>query len=217
LKEDFTQCKVVLIQVYEELYTMSSGDPETRERILYATWQLMEKRRGQGVRLEDIAQAAEVSRQAIYLHFGSRAGLLIATTHYLDERLNLTERTRYRTEEQNGIKSLEAFVEFWANYIPDIYGLAKALLTVRDSDKAAAAAWEDRMTAVRRGCNRVIQLLANDGTLSPDWPIDIATDFMWASLAITNWENLTMECGWSNEMYIERTKTILKSTLVKAV
>ena len=32
----------------------------------------MEKRRGQGVLMKDIAEAAGVSRQALYLHFGSR-------------------------------------------------------------------------------------------------------------------------------------------------
>ena len=67
---------------------MSSTETDTRERILKETWHLMEKRRGQGVRIEDVAQAAGVSRQAVYLHFGSRAELLIATTHYLDATLH---------------------------------------------------------------------------------------------------------------------------------
>jgi AcrR family transcriptional regulator len=55
-------------------------------------WRLMEERRGRGVRMRDIAEAAGVSRQAVYDHFGTRAKLLVATTHYVDEVRGLEER-----------------------------------------------------------------------------------------------------------------------------
>jgi AcrR family transcriptional regulator len=54
-------------------------DSETRNRILEATQRLMEERRGQGVRMRDIADAATLSRQAVYDYFGSRTKLLVAT------------------------------------------------------------------------------------------------------------------------------------------
>jgi AcrR family transcriptional regulator len=60
---------------------MSSSGLETRTRILEATRRLMEERRGQGVRMRDIAEEVGISRQAVYDHFGSRAKLLVATTH----------------------------------------------------------------------------------------------------------------------------------------
>jgi AcrR family transcriptional regulator len=194
---------------------MSSGDPETRKRILEVTRQLMEKRRGKDVRLEDIAEAADVSRQAIYLHFGSRAGLLIATARYLDDTLGLSERLVPVQSAESGIQHLEALVEFWTNYIPDIYGLAKALMTVRETDEAAAAAWNDRMEAVYIKCLTMVQHLASDGLLSPAWTIDEAADFMWATLSIAVWEQLTIERGWTQEQYMERIQMALKRTLVK--
>src|SRR5437016_4280971 len=107
---------------------MSSSDSETRTRILTETWRLMEQRRGQGVRISDIAGAADVSRQAVYLHFGSRAGLLVATVRYVDEQRGLSERLQRFCAAASGPEALDAFVEFWGNYIPEIYGLAKALL-----------------------------------------------------------------------------------------
>ena len=64
---------------------MSSENSETRTRILKAAWTLLEASRGRGVKMGDIASAAGVSRQAVYLHFATRADLLIATTHYVDE------------------------------------------------------------------------------------------------------------------------------------
>lgn len=195
---------------------MSSGDPETRERILKETQRLMEKRRGRNVRLEDIAQAAGVSRQAVYMHFGSRSGLLTATARYLDETLGLRERTKLFRTAPSGQHMLDAYVVFWATYIPDIYGLAKALLTAYESDKAAAAAWDDRMQAVYDGCVRVVRRLEEESVLAPEWTVDTAADYMWAALSVEMWEHLTARCGWSNEQYIERTQLALRKVLVKA-
>jgi AcrR family transcriptional regulator len=194
---------------------MSSGDPETRKRILEVTRRLMVKRQGKDVRLEDIARAAGVSRQAVYMHFASRAGLLIATARYVDEVLGIEERLRPSREAVSGVQSLDAYVEFWANYIPEIYGLAKALLTVRETDEAAAAAWDDRMHALYQGCLTVIRCLDRDGVLVPEWTVDEAADFFWALISIRNWEHLTIERGWSKDQYIERMKLVLKRALVQ--
>src|SRR5262249_50184581 len=142
------------------LYTMSSLQKDTRTRILETTWRLLESRRGQGVRLEDIAQAAGVSRQALYLHFGSRAELFIATVRYVDDVLHLSERIQKVCETNNGIFGLEEYVALWGNYLPEIHGLAKALLALRDTDEAAAAAWADRMEATYQGCLVIMQQLA---------------------------------------------------------
>ncbi|HEX2621185.1 MAG TPA: TetR/AcrR family transcriptional regulator [Phototrophicaceae bacterium] len=193
---------------------MSTGDPETRNRILAVTRHLMETRQGQGVRLEDIAKAAGVSRQAVYMHFGSRPGLLIATARYLDETLGLSERVRPIFEAQTAVQALDALVVFWGNYIPDIYGLAKALLNARAEDDAAAAAWDDRMEAVYDKCTRVIQQIDREGKLAAEWSIETGTDFCWSLLAISEWEHLTLECGWSNEQYIARIQTVLRKTLL---
>ena len=92
---------------------MSSGESETRTRILVATWRLMVQRRGHGVRMRDIAEAAGVSRQAVYDHFGSRAELMVATARYGDEVRGLDERLRLYRATTAGVERLEAFVEFW--------------------------------------------------------------------------------------------------------
>ena len=52
----------------------------------------MEQRHGLGVSMGDIAKAAGISRQAVYLHFASRTELMIATTNYVDEVKGLNER-----------------------------------------------------------------------------------------------------------------------------
>ena len=194
---------------------MSSKESETRKKILAETWRLMVEGRGHEVRMTDIAKAAGISRQAVYLHFSTRTELMVATTHYVDEVRGLNERLGRYESAVTGIEILEEYVEFWGNYIPEIYGIAKALIAVYDTDEAAAAAWDDRMNAVRSGCRNTIDALVRDEMLAPDWSRDQAIDFFWTMLSVHNWEMLTKVCGWSRNEYIEKTKMILKQTLVK--
>ena len=175
----------------------------------------MEERRGQGVRMRDIADAAGISRQAVYDHFGSRAKLLVATTHYVDEVRGLRERRRRFQAATTGVELVEAYVEFWGNYIPEVYGMAKALLAARETDEAVAAAWDDRMGAVRESCRVAIEALHRDGMLAPEWSRDEAVDLMWTILAVRNWEQFTIECGWSSSQYVGRMQKLLKRALVR--
>ena len=148
----------------------------------------MEERRGQGGRMRDVAEAAGISRQAVYLHFGSRAELMVAAARYGDEVRGLDERLRRYRAATSGVERLEAFVEFWESYIPEIYGIARALLAARETDEAVAAAWDDRTATVREGCRNIIESLHHDGTLAPDWPRDEAVDLLWTMLSIRNRE-----------------------------
>lgn len=194
---------------------MSSTESETRPRILKATWQLMEQQHGRGVRMSDVAKAAGVSRQAVYLHFNSRAELLVATARYVDEVRGLDERLRNYRAATSGVDKLETYVEFWGNYIPEVYGVAKGLLAARETDKAAAAAWEDRMRAVHTGCRNIIEALERDGMLNPGWTTEEATDLLWSILSIRNWEHLTIECGWTTDQYVARTQELAKRAFVQ--
>lgn len=194
---------------------MSSKTIETRTRILEATVRVLEEHGGRGVRMGDIAKETGISRQAVYLHFASRAELLNATTTYLDEVLDLERRLAPSRAAKCGVKRLALYIEFWGNYVPEIYGVAKALLLAQDTDEAAAAAWQDRMLAMRDGCRAAIKALHSDGKLAPGWTTKRATDVLWTMLLVPNWENLTVECGWSTQQYVRWMQTIAQRTFVK--
>jgi AcrR family transcriptional regulator len=198
--------------------TEPSESLDTRERILRVTWRLLEERRGQNVRLEDVARAANVSRQAVYLHFGSRTTLFVETARYADESLKLMERIRETCDAETGVVAIEAYVRFWASYAPDVYGLAKALLALRETDEAAAAAWNDRMAAFREGCLTILRQVNRDGapaiSLAAPWTVETAADYFYAALSIPTWESLTIERGWASEEYIERVTLAIKRALL---
>ncbi|MBA2535057.1 MAG: TetR/AcrR family transcriptional regulator [Rubrobacter sp.] len=194
---------------------MSSGDPKTRTRILEATWRLMEERNGQQVRMRDVADAAGVSRQAVYDHFGSRAELMVATARYGDEVRGLEERLRGYRSAVSGVERLEAFIEFWGNYIPEIHGIARALLAARESDAAVAAAWDDRMRVVQEACLDIVGRLQRDGMLAPGWSLEEAGEMLWSLLSIGNWENLTLQRGWDVSLYVTRMQQLTKRAFVR--
>ena len=116
---------------------------------------------------------------------------------------------------ENGIEALDAYVEFWGNYIPEIYGLAKALLALLETDEAAKAAWDDRgMGALRGGCCTVIDCLERERFLAPGWKPAEAVDMMWAMLSVPNWEILIKACHWSTSQYIHGMQAALKQIFV---
>lgn len=193
---------------------MSSENIDTRNRILNAAWKLLETEQGSSVKMSDIAKAAGISRQAVYLHFPSRAELLIATTRYLDEVKDVDARLAASRNAATGKERLDLFIEAWGNYIPEVYGVGKALLAMQDTDEAAGIAWKDRMAAVRHGCAAAVQALKKDGVLTGSYIPDEATDMLWTLLSVRTWEQLTIECGWSQQAYIERLQEMARRLLI---
>lgn len=194
---------------------MSSAKNPTRDRILRSAWKLLEDGGGENIRMSDIAKAAKISRQALYLHFPNRADLLVATTRYLDEANDIDSKLVASRTATTGQERLMEWVEVWGNYIPTIYGIAKALMAMREHDKGADAAWRDRMQAVRHGCAAVIEALKSDGELTEVMSDDEATDMLWAIVSVRSWEQFRMECGWSQERYIVLMQKMSQRMLVK--
>ncbi|MBT7612588.1 MAG: TetR/AcrR family transcriptional regulator [Rhodospirillaceae bacterium] len=193
---------------------MSSTAPDTRQRILQATLELLEESRGQGVRMSDIAKRARISRQALYLHFEPRPKLMIATTFYLDELKGAQGRLLPSRTAKSGVERLDAYIEAWASYLPELHGAARALLAMGDTDDDAKQAWDQRMQDMREGCAAAIAELADDGKLSAGHSTKEATDILWMMLQVRNWELLTTGCGWSQQTYVANLKTMARRLFV---
>ncbi|HAD27089.1 MAG TPA: TetR/AcrR family transcriptional regulator [Rhodobacteraceae bacterium] len=192
---------------------MSSNRINTKSRILEVTWRLLESG-NKAIRMADIAKAAGVSRQALYLHFPSRAELLVATTRHIDKVKNVDARLARSRSASSGVERLHAFVDAWGGYIPQIHGISVALRAMRDTDKEAAAAWEDRMQAVRQGCEAAVLAILQDGYLKEGITEITGVDLLWTLLSVENWERLVLECGWSQSEYEQTLKKIAEVSLM---
>jgi len=164
--------------------------------------------------MSDIAKAAGISRQALYLHFPTRAELLVAATRHIDSVKNVDARLAASRAATSGRERLVAFISAWCGYIPEIHGVSVALRALRASDAEAAAAWDNRMQAVRHGCAAAVRALAADKMLRPDLNEKAATDLLWTLLSVENWEHLVRDCGWSQSDYESLIKRLAGAALL---
>jgi AcrR family transcriptional regulator len=188
------------------------GDPRTRQRILEVTGQLLVER-GSNLKLGEVAERAGVSRQAIYLHFGDREGLLLALVRHMDETLELADLLEHVYAAEDGRELLERAVrlstEFWAKVAP-----VAGVLVGSQQDDALRAAWRDRM-AFRRGTfRRMAERLKELHALASPWEVDDVSDLLYAVTHFDSWRELTGELGWSDDRYVEAMSRLLGRALL---
>ncbi len=137
------------------------------------------------------------------------------TVRYVDEVAQAAAQVQPR-QEASGTDKLDAWIEFWGNYIPQIYGVAKAPMLACETDEAADAAWNDRMLDVRRSCKKTIDSLAECGHLTSKWKNRTATDLLWNLLSFPAWEQYTQSCDWSKARYIRNRQVMARRVLVES-
>ena len=180
---------------------------DTRARILGATWRLMEETEDLTVRIADIAAASGVSRQAVYLHFGNRAQLLLAAVQYRDAQ-SPTDAIRRAAEEEPVPEALGAFVAAWFAHIPRIEPVAHLLSAASQVDAEARVAFDDRMNVLRRNITALANRLAQAGALKPGWTAARAVDWIWHRTHLVGWRQMVGERGWTPADY---TRTVSES------
>ena len=100
----------------------------TRAAILDAALRLLERDGYHAVGLAAVGRDAGVSRQAIYLHFGSKANLLQALVDDLNEKYVFPAFERCRVwESSTGLEALDAWVEVVALTTPPILAVANEI------------------------------------------------------------------------------------------
>ena len=190
-----------------------SRSEQTRAAILDAAVRLLETDGYHAVGLAAVGREAGVSRQAIYLHFGSKANMLKALVDELNEKYLFPAFERCGVwESDSGIEALDAWVEVVALTTPPILAVANAVDVARRSDPEAEAIWRRPTRGRYADCLRIARWLAQDGTLAPDWETADAARFLWAATSIRVFEELTSH-GWSRSRYTRRLQRSLRAAL----
>jgi AcrR family transcriptional regulator len=170
---------------------------ETRTRILETAWKLIGERGITELRMADVAAAAGVSRQLVYVYFESWAGLLVAMARHQDARSGMAARVA-AAHALPPRAALDALLRAWCAYVPEILPVARAL------EGVGSAAWDDRMADLRAQFRHAVDRLAAGGELAAGWSPERAADWIWARSHVASWQYLVVERGWSAEEYTER-------------
>lgn len=193
-----------------------TGDPATRQRICEAALRLITKRGGAGVTLTDVARAARVSRQALYLHFTDRAGLLVAVVQYADEQRGVPAGVQRIADAPSAVHALREMAALQARMNPSVWPLARMLDAVRRQDAAAERSWQDRLAGRLDGCRAIVSRLEREGVLRPGLDPLVAVDLLWTLTSLRAWEDLVLLRGWTASQYETRVTDALTALLVRA-
>ena len=182
----------------------------TRDRILTAARAHLEEHGYHGAGLEDLARAAGVSRQAVYLHFGSKAGLLVALVDHVDRVENLEKHMARYFKARTALEALDAAIDLQATYTPKILRIAQVLDAARRTDPDADAAWQDRMAGRLAHARELATRLKREGFLAQGWTVNDAADLYWTLSSIQTFESLVVARGWTPEKYARHLKKVMR-------
>jgi AcrR family transcriptional regulator len=184
-------------------------------RILDAALTLITRKGDAAVTMAQIAKAARLSRQAVYLHFADRAALMVALARHLDDRLGLPADVQQLREAPSGAAMLDAIAAIQARVNPSVWAVARALDAVRRTDPAAERAWQDRLASRLDGCRAIVARLQAEKNLRPGLEPATATDLLWTLTSLRMWEDLVLERGWSAQRYQQQITRLLHDTLTR--
>jgi AcrR family transcriptional regulator len=172
---------------------------------------------GAGISMADVAAAAGVSRQSVYLHFRSRANLFVAVVRHMDAEADIRRRCEQALAVDDPVEALRAFLLVWLRYAEQIHPTATALLASHRDNPDAAAAWNDRMAELRAGFRAAARRLAGAGRLRAGLDAAKAGDLAWAMASMPVFDQLTVDCRWTAGTARRHLVTAVTSALTEPV
>jgi AcrR family transcriptional regulator len=185
-----------------------------RDRILSEAWAMTEAGRLGDLTMAAVAEAAGVSRQTVYVQFGTRAGLLVQMVRERDAANPRGERVAAAIATPDPVEALLALTRELAGWSRELHPIAHALHAAALTDEAASAAWEDRMGHLHEFAEQAVSRLADAGVLATGWDVAVASDWLAAQLNPLGWLLLVEGSGWPQDLYEERMATVVRDVLV---
>ncbi|TNM39776.1 TetR/AcrR family transcriptional regulator [Nocardioides albidus] len=189
----------------------SVGRPETRTQILEAARAMFEELGYHGAGLGAIATRAGVSRQAIYLHFASKAELLTALHLHIFTTDVLPVLDRHPiTAAKTALDALDATIAADVEVSSRVWRIHEALTTARrqhpEVEETLRPGEEDRYGVLLA----VAQRLKQEGALPPKMRASAFADMLWGLTGLGTYRSLVIERGWSLDQYRRWVRTTIR-------
>ena len=155
-----------------------------------------------GAGLGAVAKKAGVSRQAIYLHFQSKAELLTALhLHIFATDVAPVLELHPITDETTGLDVLDATIAVDAEVAAKVWRIHEALTMARRQHPEVEATLRPRENERYDDLLDLGRRLERDGALPPQIPVGTFADMLWGLLNIGTYKNLVIERSWSLDQY----------------
>jgi AcrR family transcriptional regulator len=187
----------------------------THTALLAAAREILERDGYPALTMAAVAEAAGVSRRAVYLHFGSRGELLTKLFGFLGEQEDIRGSLARVWDRPDA----EAAVGEWAAHLGRVHPRLLAVnLAIdqarREGDPDATAYWERGRQNWLKGCTRLAGWLEAEGRLAAPWTPASAADMLWALMSFEITEGLLVHRGWTPERYAQHMGALLRAAFV---
>ena len=185
------------------VYSMSSdGRSQTRTRILEAARAIFEELGYYDAGLGAVAKKAGVSRQAIYLHFPSKAELLTALHLHIfaTDVVPAVERHPI-TDAVSALDALDAMIAVDVDVVSKVWRIHEALQMARRQHPEVEATLRPREEERYRELLDLGRRLKREGALPPNIRAGMFADMLWGLMSVGTYRSLVIERGWSLDQY----------------
>jgi AcrR family transcriptional regulator len=186
----------------------------TRTALLAATRALLEEQGTELLTMAAVAERADVSRRAVYLHFSSRTELLAELFGYVSEQEGLAASLQPVWQAPDAAAALQEWAAHLARFHPRVLAVARAIQRARRIDPDAEAHWQLIMADQQACCRRLAAWLAREQRLAPPWAVQPAADMLWALMSYELLEELLVDRGWSPRRYRTYLAALLQATFL---
>ena len=180
----------------------SVGRSETRTQILDAAREMFEELGYYGAGLGAVAKKAGVSRQAIYLHFSSKAELLTALhLHiYATDVVPVLQRHPITTT-MSALDALDATIAVDVEVAAAVWRIHEALAMARRQHPEVEQTLRPREEERYRELFDLGRRLKREGALQPRIRVGTFADMLWGLINVGTYRSLVIERGWSLDQY----------------
>ena len=182
---------------------MSSGGlSQTRTQILEAARTMFEELGYYDAGLGAVAKKAGVSRQAIYLHFPSKAELLTALHLHIFATDVVPALERHPiTDAVSALDALDTLIAVDVEVASKVWRIHEALQVARRQHPEVEETLRPREEERYGELLELGRRLKRGGALPPNIRIGTFADMLWGLMNIGTYRNLVIERGWSLDRY----------------
>ena len=158
-----------------------------------------------------VAKKAGVSRQAIYLHFPSKAELLTALHLHIFATDVVPALERHpMTDAMSALDALDAMIAVDVEVVSKVWRIHETLEMARRQHPEVDETLRPREEERYGGLLDLGRRLKRERALPPSIRVGMFADMLWGLLNVGTYRNLVIERGWSLDQYTRWVRTTIR-------